>query len=170
MNIIDSFNSIISLACRRACKGMIVNCSKLLLAAIACLLVTTNFSCTKKETGNTLPTEVSLFKNPEHFPAPAYRLENNNITLNGFELGKKLFYDVQLSATRTVSCASCHDQSDAFADAGNAFSTGINNLKGVRNSPAIMNLAWNPVYMWDGGVADLDLQPIAPLTNHLEIC
>jgi cytochrome c peroxidase len=23
--------------------------------------------------------------------------------------------------------------------------------------------------MWDGGIADLDLQPIAPITNHVEM-
>ena len=32
-----------------------------------------------------------------------------------------------------------------------------------------MNLAWSPSFMWDGGVPDLDLQPIAPITNHVEM-
>lgn len=32
-----------------------------------------------------------------------------------------------------------------------------------------MNLAWNTSFMWDGGIADLDLQSIAPITNHVEM-
>jgi cytochrome c peroxidase len=40
---------------------------------------------------------------------------------------------------------------------------------GTRNSPPIMNLAWNTSFMWDGGIADMDLQAIAPITNHVEM-
>jgi cytochrome c peroxidase len=32
-----------------------------------------------------------------------------------------------------------------------------------------MNLAWNTSFMWDGGIVDLDLQSVAPITNHLEM-
>ncbi|GAA4340915.1 hypothetical protein GCM10023184_38950 [Flaviaesturariibacter amylovorans] len=32
-----------------------------------------------------------------------------------------------------------------------------------------MNLAWSPTFMWDGGIFDLDFQPIAPITNHVEM-
>jgi len=32
-----------------------------------------------------------------------------------------------------------------------------------------MNLAWSSTFMWDGGVFDLDLQPVAPITNHVEM-
>jgi cytochrome c peroxidase len=32
-----------------------------------------------------------------------------------------------------------------------------------------MNLAWSTSLMWDGGIADLDLQSVAPITNHLEM-
>ncbi|MFV0606666.1 MAG: cytochrome-c peroxidase [Niabella sp.] len=110
-----------------------------------------------------------VLNTPSHFPTVTYRLENNTITKEKFELGKKLFYDKILSANNTVSCASCHRQSAAFSDAGNTVSTGINGHLGTRNSPSIFNLAWNPLFMWDGGIADLDLQAIAPLTNHVEM-
>ena len=32
-----------------------------------------------------------------------------------------------------------------------------------------MNLAWSNSFFWDGGVFDLDLQPIVPITNHVEM-
>jgi cytochrome c peroxidase len=32
-----------------------------------------------------------------------------------------------------------------------------------------MNLAWNKAFMWGGGVFDLDLQPITPITTHEEM-
>lgn len=51
-------------------------------------------------------------------------------------LGRVLFYDTKLSATNTVSCASCHQQEFAFAD-DKAVSDGVKNLKTVRNSLAL---------------------------------
>ena len=32
-----------------------------------------------------------------------------------------------------------------------------------------MNLAWNTTFMWDGGVFDMDLQPIVPITSFVEM-
>ncbi|RZL98704.1 MAG: cytochrome-c peroxidase, partial [Pedobacter sp.] len=52
---------------------------------------------------------------------------------------------------------------------GHSVSHGILDRVGTRNSPPIMNLAWNSSFMWDGGIADLDLQSIAPITNHVEM-
>lgn len=42
-------------------------------------------------------------------------------------------------------------------------------IMGTRNSPPIMNLAWGTSFMWDGGIVDLDLQSIAPITNYVEM-
>ncbi len=118
-----------------------------------------------------LPEEKQLisFKVPANFPPPVYAIANNPITNEGFELGKALFYDGILSKDGTVSCGSCHQQVAAFAHQDHALSHGIHDLIGTRNSPALMNLAWNPSFFWDGGVADLDLQPIAPIENPVEM-
>ena len=35
-------------------------------------------------------------------------------------LGEALFFDVNLSANRTQSCATCHDPANGFVDARNA--------------------------------------------------
>jgi len=109
------------------------------------------------------------FQQPSHFPAPAYHFETNAITADGFKLGRKLFYDPILSANNTISCGSCHIQTAAFTQHGHRLSHGIFDRLGVRNSPPIMNLAWSSSFMWDGGIFDLDLQPVAPITSHVEM-
>jgi len=109
------------------------------------------------------------FQKPANFPAPTYHFATNTVTKEGFELGRKLFYDPILSANNTISCGSCHIQTSAFTHHGHTVSHGIFDRQGTRNSPPIMNLAWNTSFMWDGGIADLDLQSVAPITNHLEM-
>lgn len=109
------------------------------------------------------------FKKPAHFPEPVYNIAGNPVTREGFELGRRLFYEPRLSRNNTISCGSCHIQSSAFTQHGHDVSHGIDDRLGRRNSPPIMNLAWVPLYMWDGGIFDLDLQPIAPITAHEEM-
>lgn len=109
------------------------------------------------------------FVRPSHFPTPTYAFDRNEITEEKFLLGKKLFYDVRLSRDYTVSCGSCHIQSNAFAQFGHDVSHGVGDRLGKRNSPTLVNLAWMPHFMWDGGVVDLDLQPLAPISAHDEM-
>jgi cytochrome c peroxidase len=113
--------------------------------------------------------EFTGFVKPAHFPDPVYKFENNTISKDGFELGRKLFYEPRLSRNNTISCGSCHIQSSAFTQHGHDVSHGIDDRLGRRNSPPIMNLAWSSSFMWDGGIFDLDLQPIAPITAHEEM-
>lgn len=121
-------------------------------------------SCTKE-----VMETFQSFQKPANFPEPVYRFADNEMTKEKFELGRKLFYEPRLSRNNTVSCGGCHIQSSAFTHHGHDVSHGIDDRLGSRNSPAIMNLAWNPAFMWDGGIFDLDLQPIAPITNHEEM-
>ncbi len=106
---------------------------------------------------------------PQGFPPPVYTFENNPLTQNGFELGRKLFYDPILSLDSSTSCGSCHQQFAAFAHFDHAVSHGINNLLGTRNAPALYNLAWQQAFMWDGGVNHIEVQPLAPITNPVEM-
>lgn len=130
----------------------------LLIPAIAFL------SCSK-EKGETF----NGFEAPSHFPKPIYKFENNTINKDKFELGRQLFYDPLLSYDNTISCGSCHIQTSAFTHHSHTVSHGIFDQLGTRNAPAVMNLAWAPSFMWDGGITDLDLLPIAPITNHVEM-
>ena len=82
-----------------------------------------------------------------------------------FELGRKLFYD-PLPSNNTISCGSCHTNLRVYASCREP--RYIDRM-GTWNSPPIMNLAWSISLMWDGGIVDLDLQPIAPITNHVEM-
>jgi cytochrome c peroxidase len=109
------------------------------------------------------------FTVPKGWPDPVYSFEGNPLTKEGFELGRKLFYDPALSLDSTVSCASCHLQYTAFTHVDHAVSHGIKGRKGNRNTPALVNLAWNKQFHWDGGVNHLDAQGLNPLEHPVEM-
>lgn len=92
-----------------------------------------------------------------------------NPTTNwGATLGRVLFYDLALSANQTVSCASCHHQSNAFADTG-AFSTGFMGGHSDRSAMAIVNMRFSRSFFWDLRVNGLENQVLMPLENALEM-
>ena len=109
------------------------------------------------------------FKNPKGFPKPIYNFDNNKISLEIFLLGKTLFYDNILSKDNSVNCGTCHQQFAAFAHIDHKLSHGIYAKIGTRNVPALQNLIWKDSYMWDGGVNNLEVQPINPITNPIEM-
>ena len=88
---------------------------------------------------------------------------------NEFQLGRHLFYDPILSKDQTISCASCHLQANSFTHTDHELSHGIGGIIGKRNSLAIMNLAWNSSFMWDGGVNHIELQALAPISSKNEM-
>src|SRR3954468_7639505 len=95
------------------------------------------------------PSDIS-FVTPQGWPKPAYDLSKNKPTIEGFKLGRKLFFDPILSRDGSTSCASCHTQWSGFTHVDHPLSHGINGLKGKRNSLTLFNLAWNTSFMWDG--------------------
>jgi cytochrome c peroxidase len=106
---------------------------------------------------------------PDYFPTPVYDFTNNELTKARFLLGKKLFFDPQLSSDGTISCNSCHAQVHGFADHNVSFSAGVNGALGNRNSPSIANMIWSPSFMWDGGVNHIEVLSVAPITNPVEM-
>lgn len=129
------------------------------------LIVSLLASCSKEDVGGLLLS----FIQPVNFPAPIYNINANPIDENKFVLGRTLFYDPILSRNNTISCGSCHQQEGAFCHIDHNVSHGIDDLLGTRNSPALQNLGFYTSFMWDGGVFDLDLQPLAPIENHVEM-
>jgi len=109
------------------------------------------------------------FEVPKNFPKPVYNFKDNTPTPAGFTLGRKLFYDPILSKDSSISCAFCHQRIAAFAHIDHPISHGINGLLGKRNVPPLENLIWQSSFMWDGGVNNLEVQPLSPITNHLEM-
>lgn len=114
-------------------------------------------------------SKIVIFKNPKGWPAPSYDFKQNPLTEAGIALGKKLFYEVQLSKNNTISCGTCHQQFGAFNSYDHPLSHGIDNALTTRNAPSLFNLAWQKEFMWDGGINHLDLQPLAPITAHNEM-
>ena len=115
------------------------------------------------------PTPLS-FKIPPGFPKPPTDIfKTNKLTEEGFQLGKKLFYDGNLSKDGEVSCASCHQQFAAFATYDHDFSHGVNNSFSTRNAPALINLAWMKEWHWDGGINHIEVQPLFPMTAANEM-
>ncbi|MBY0480571.1 MAG: cytochrome-c peroxidase [Chitinophagaceae bacterium] len=106
---------------------------------------------------------------PKGWPAPIYDFKTNPLTQEGFDLGKKLFYDGRLSRDGKFSCGSCHQQFAAFTTMDHSLSHGFNNALTTRNAPALQNLAWQKTFMADGGITHLDLQPLAPITAENEM-
>ncbi|MCD6066262.1 MAG: cytochrome-c peroxidase [Bacteroidetes bacterium] len=106
---------------------------------------------------------------PAGWPQPVYKFENNPLSVEKFKLGRELFYEEKLSADNTISCGSCHQNFVAFAHSEHALSHGINGSFGIRNSPGLFNLNWNTSFMWDGGVNHIEVQPLAPITNPVEM-
>ena len=132
------------------------------------LLVTGVFiACTKSELSRGPRPLVPVV--PANFPAfPG--MPHNPLTIEGVELGRKLFYDKRLSGLNNISCASCHQQDLAFAD-GVAFSNiGASGKLLHRNAPALFNMAWvtNGLF-WEGGSTNLESQAFAPLANPDEM-
>lgn len=106
---------------------------------------------------------------PSGWPKPVYDFSKNPLSPQTIKLGRDLFYDPLLSADSTISCASCHSPYNAFTHADHALSHGIKDRIGTRNSPALMNLAWQSNFMWDGAVNHLDVQALAPITHPDEM-
>jgi cytochrome c peroxidase len=106
---------------------------------------------------------------PKGFPKPIYNFSNNRTTPEIFTLGRKLFYDPIMSLDSFTSCGSCHQQYAAFAHIDHKLSHGVSGKIGKRNVPAIQNMIWQPLFMADGGINHMDLQPIAPITSATEM-
>lgn len=101
-------------------------------------------------------------------PAPILP-DDNTLTTNKIELGRQLFYETLLSKDNSISCASCHKQSNAFSD-DNIVSLGVDGTLGKRQSMAIINLAWNTnEFFWDGRAHLLRDQSLLPIQDPLEM-
>jgi len=142
-------------------------CSLILLFAIFIS------ACKKNDAPNTEvpynPTYIN-FTIPAGWPTPPTDIyANNPLTEEGFQLGKKLFYDGRLSKDGNFPCASCHQQFAAFATFDHDFSHGFNNAFTTRNAPGLFNLAWMTKMHWDGGINHIEVQPLAPLTAQNEM-
>lgn len=84
------------------------------------------------------------------------------------ELGKALFFDGRLSGSRQMACASCHDPDLAWAD-GRTVAFGHDRKALKRNSPSVLNVAFQTSFFWDGRAKSLEDQALAVLDNPDEM-
>ena len=107
------------------------------------------------------------FKMGTTFPIPDLP-RDNPLTIERVELGKKLFFDKQLSVNNQQSCADCHALEKAFTD-GRRTARGAEGEFGPRNSMPLFNLAWKKEFFWDGRAKSLREQVLQPIQNPIEM-
>lgn len=126
-------------------------------------------ACSNDDYEKILPKNPALaVQIPENFPAVNAAYYTNTPTEFGVALGEKLFNDKRFSTDNSISCASCHIQSHAFAD-DKPRAIGVANREGIRNTPPIQNLAFMKFYNWDGSKLQLEKQAIVPIITHEEM-
>lgn len=113
------------------------------------------------------PVAYALVK-PAHFPEVPIP-DSNQLTVDGVQLGRLLFYDPILSADSSMSCASCHLPEGNFTD-NKAVSVGIDGIAGRRSAMSLLNIAYatNGLF-WDGRSKTLEQQALLPVTDPIEM-
>lgn len=81
-------------------------------------------------------------------------------------LGEALFFDLRLSGTGGVSCASCHRPDRGWSD-GRATAAGIASVD--RNTPGLIDVRFNRWFGWDGASDSLWASTIRPLLDAREM-
>lgn len=85
------------------------------------------------------------------------------------DLGKQLFSDTRLSASGKRSCASCHMADKAFTDGLALNETVAGDRKLLRNTPTLLNAAYQPVQFLDSRISFLEDQVHDVIANPAEM-
>lgn len=104
---------------------------------------------------------------PYFFPDPVLPADNP-MTVEGVELGRHLFWEKKLSRNNAISCGSCHFPEASFSDHAQ-FSFGLYGEQTDRNSMALINMAWNTSFFWDGRATTLEEQILEPIEHPVEM-
>ncbi len=85
-------------------------------------------------------------------------------------LGKKLYFETEISINKTQSCNSCHPIDNKGAGADNCITgIGAEGKFGDRNDPTTMNAGFQIAQFWDGRAATLEDQAQGPPLNPIEM-
>ncbi len=120
------------------------------------------------------PYNYSDINFPDTFTDYVFGFDNtptdNPITDDGVTLGRVLFYDVNMSANNTVSCASCHLQEFGFSD-NKIKSEGFEGGHTFRNSMGFANAGFYGAesFFWDHRAETLEAQVLMPLQDEVEM-
>jgi len=95
--------------------------------------------------------------------------EDNPLTREKVELGRKLFFDRRLSLNDTFSCAMCHVPEQGFTSNEVAMAVGLEGRSGRRNSPTVYNSAYFTRLFHDGREESLEQQVWGPFLARNEM-
>ena len=111
------------------------------------ILLTVFATSCKKEVNeceaNAHPFELEF---PDYFPILEVP-ENNELTQEGIQLGRRLYYDPLLSTggpREGLSCSSCHFQENSFS---------VPATPGGSSVLPHVNLAWSQNFLWNGKIS-----------------
>jgi cytochrome c peroxidase len=99
---------------------------------------------------------------PQGFPPPPVP-SSNPMSAAKVRLGRYLFYDTRLSVNGSQSCASCHQQKQAFTD-GRSVGVGATGQSHSRSAMSLVNVAYSAVLTWSNpNMRSLEDQAMIPL-------
>ena len=147
---------------------------------ILCILV----SFTRQKANDDTDLRKIYSQSPEHWPrplvAPGVKWEelgflmvhplfsNKDSVPHLVALGKVLFFDPRISGSGTISCASCHQPKESWAD-GMEKSVGHNGTVTKRNTQSLQNVWFYKRLFWDGRSSSLEDQVFSPINSESEM-
>ncbi len=113
---------------------------------------------------NRTVTRLNVLGLPHSVPGPSYRASTPDVV----ELGRKLFFDANLSSTGQVSCSSCHVPEKSFTN-GKLRGIGVFGRETKRNVPSLLNVSFRPLLQWDGYASTLENFAKYPISSVNEM-
>ena len=112
--------------------------------------------------------EIRLIQRHGPWPMPWRRDVSNRVSgkPDAVAFGEQLFFEPRLSATGTVSCASCHDPAKQWGDGRKL---GVALAEVDRNTPTLVNVRHHRWFGWDGANDNLWAQSVRPLLDAREM-
>lgn len=104
-----------------------------------------------------LGTPAYAFDYLQTLPQQALVPADNPMTPAKIVLGKRLFFDVSLSQSRTYNCNRCHNLYNG-GDDDRAYAIGPNDKLNRRSAPSLWNIGLQTVLYWDGRASSLEDQ------------
>jgi cytochrome c peroxidase len=94
--------------------------------------------------------------------------EDNPLTPEKVELGKRLFFEPRLSGDGSLACASCHLPDQGWTS-NTPLSPAYPTHMERRTSQTLINVAYNKALIWDGRAGILEKQALEGIQNPLHM-
>lgn len=159
-----------------------VNGRSLFLTICLCHVVLLFIGCDQARVGEMLPPMEHATEAPDFFseneweivlglsplserppPNPTNRFADDPAAA---ALGQAFFFDFRFSKHNTIACSTCHSPFYAFADIE---STSLATGRGTRNTPTVLNTAYNEWQLWDGRAETMWAQALFALEGEREM-